>query len=70
MVIGQRGSAPRPSTRLDHDQSEAYMDPRDLGIGVEPMKSEKREISWRELVLESSGWLNKGFSPWVEKVMT
>ena len=69
MVIGRRGCSSHPS-HLDHDQSEAYMDPRDLGIGVEPMKSEKREISWRELVLEPSGWLGKGLSPWVEKVMT
>ena len=51
MVMGRRGPGSDESY-LCHDWAESFMDPRDLlGIGVEPMKSQKRQAAWQEMVL-------------------
>ena len=69
MVMGRRGPGSDESY-LCHDWAESFMDPRDLGIGVEPMKSQKRQAAWQEMVLEPECWKGKGLSPWAEKIMT
>ena len=68
MWAGRRGigSKGRP---IDHAESDAFMDPRDLGIGVEP-KHEKRRRAWREMMGEASFWEGKGFPEQIVRVMT
>ena len=69
MVMGRRGPGSDESF-LCHDWADGLADPRDLGIGVEPMKSQKRQAAWQEMVHEAECWKDKGLSPWVEKIMT
>jgi hypothetical protein len=53
------GGAPRYSSAsmtLDHDEAEADMDPRDLGIGCEaPERKAKRSYIYRSIMIRSDG---------------
>ena len=66
------GGAPRYSAAamtLDHDAAEADMDPRDLGIGCEAPER-KIERSYMPIYHDPERWRGKGFSPFVEQLMT
>ena len=54
---------------LDHDAAEADMDPRDLGIGCEEPEL-KAARSYLPIPHEPERWRGKGFSPFVEQLMT
>lgn len=56
-------------TTLDHDDAEPYMDPRDRGIGCEEPER-KVERSYQPIPHDPARWLGKGFSPFVEQLMT
>ena len=66
------GGAPRyaaASMTLNHDEAEADMDPRDLGIGCEAPER-KAERSYMPIPHDPGRWRGKGFSPFVEQLMT
>ena len=46
-----------------------FMDPRDLGIGVEPSLA-KAQRSYERIEHDPAQWRGKGLSPFVERLMT
>ena len=66
---GGKRRFPCAGATLDHDRAEEYMDPRDLGIGCEA-KVKKAQRSYGYIPHDPSRWKGKGFSPYVEAVMT
>ena len=66
---GGKRRFPCAGATLDHDLAEKYMDPRDLGIGCEA-KVKKAQRSYGYIPHDPSRWKGKGFSPYVEAVMT
>ena len=66
------GGAPRyasSKSTLDHDVAEPFLDPRDRGIGCEAPER-KLERSYEPIPHDPSRWVGKGFSPFVEQLMT
>ena len=66
------GGAPRYASAamtLDHDAAEADMDPRDLGVGCEEPEL-KAARSYLPIPHDPERWRGKGFSPFVEQLMT
>ena len=66
-AIGRRGL--KRTERLDHDEAERLMDPRDQGIGKEP-KQAIRERAWKHMNTEGGFWRDKGLPDRIEEYMT
>ena len=54
---------------VDFDLAERHMDPRDLGVGVEPSVQKARR-SYEHIPHDPELWRGKGLSPFVERLMT
>ena len=68
VTAGRARSCPG-GERLDHAQVAEHMDPRDQGIGVEPSEL-KIQRSYEYIPHEPHRWRGRGFSPFVEQLMT
>ena len=66
------GGLPRyasSKTTLVHDDAEIFMDPCDRGIGCEAPER-KVERSYQPIPVDPKRWVGKGFSPFVEQLMS